>query len=78
VRGGRYTALLHGPESVLTAASFSADGREILTRETSGPPRRWRCEICAPASELLALADRRLAALGRTFSADERERYLGG
>ncbi len=75
--GGRYVGLLRGPESQLTAASFSDDSRDVLTTEKAGPPRRWRCDICGTAAELRALAESRLAALGRSFTADERERYFG-
>jgi hypothetical protein len=68
---------LRGPESVLIAAAFTPDGRSIVTSERDGPARKWGCDICGATPELLSLAERRLAATGRTLTDAERTQYLG-
>jgi hypothetical protein len=74
---GSNVTLLDGPTSHLRAAAFTPDGRSVVTRETDGAARRWVCVICGGPEELRAEAERRLAKLGRTLTAAERERYLG-
>jgi WD40 repeat protein len=73
---GRPLWSLYGPKS-LTAVAFQADSRTIVTREEDGVVRRYVCELCGSLEELMALAERRLDATGRTLTAAERARYLG-
>jgi WD40 repeat protein len=76
VATGRLLTYLRGHKGALTSASFSPDGRQILTSGRDGTVRRYTCTICGGISELVALAERRLAALSRLLSPGERERYL--
>jgi WD40 repeat protein len=77
VDGSEGVTLLRGPEQGLRAAAFTPDGRAVVTREIDGTARRWSCEICGGAEELQAQAERRLTALGRQLTDEERARYLG-
>ena len=49
----------------VTSASFSPDGRRVLTSSEDGTVRIYRCEICSGLDGLLALAKRRLAGFAR-------------
>jgi WD40 repeat protein len=51
----------HRRPSVLTSASFSHDGRRIITSGSDGTVRLYTCEVCATIDGLVALAKRRLA-----------------
>jgi WD40 repeat protein len=76
VATGHLLTYLHGYEGPLTSASFSPDGQQILTSGRDGTVRSYVCTICGGISELVALAERRLAALSRLLSPAERARYL--
>jgi WD40 repeat protein len=76
-RTGEFVALLRGPKTRVTAAAFSADSRTITTAERGGAVKRFRCDWCGTADELLVLADARMRATGQALTADERRRYLG-
>ena len=58
------------------SASFDASGDALLVAEADGSLSRYACEVCGGVEELLALADRRLAATGRELTAEERRHYL--
>jgi hypothetical protein len=68
---------LYGAKEPLTSASFSPDGKHILTSSRDGSVRTYFCEVCGGIDELLAVADARLAGLERRLTPQERERYLG-
>jgi WD40 repeat protein len=67
---------LQGPRAPVRAAEFSSPTR-IVTSGADGV-RTYDCDTCGGLKELLALAERRLAATHRELSAAERLRYLGG
>ncbi|HET9507693.1 MAG TPA: hypothetical protein VFO81_07100, partial [Gaiellaceae bacterium] len=77
-QAGELLLYLRGHKGRLTAAAFDPTGRWIVTAEVDGTVRAYRCELCGRAVQLLALADRRLATIGRTLTPAERARYLGG
>ena len=56
---------LGGHLKPLTSAVFDRSSRIILTASQDGTVRTYPCEICGGVDELLPLAERRLAALGR-------------
>jgi WD40 repeat protein len=68
---------LKGHEGIVTAATFDPSGRIIVTGGEDGTVRSYRCEVCGRLDELVALAERRLAATERELTSAERERYLG-
>jgi WD40 repeat protein len=68
---------LPGHESRVLAASFDPAGRTITTVGADGTLRSFRCEVCGGVADLLRLAERRLAAVGRELTAAERRLYLG-
>jgi WD40 repeat protein len=68
---------LKGHEGIVMAATFDPSGRIIVTGGEDGTVRSYRCDVCGGLAELVALAERRLAATGRELSSAERERYLG-
>jgi WD40 repeat protein len=76
-RTGDFVALLRGPESRLTGATFSPDSRTVRTSEAAGPVRAFRCSWCGGIDELLTLAAARMRATGSALTAEERARYLG-
>jgi WD40 repeat protein len=68
---------LYGHSGRLLAVSFDAAGRRIATVGVDGTLRAYTCSVCGGIRELLRLAERRLAATGRTLTPAERRRYLG-
>jgi len=74
---GQRMRFLHGHNGPLVAASFDSAGRRITTVGVDGTLRSHTCAICGAIPELLALAERRLAATGRELTSAERRRYLG-
>jgi hypothetical protein len=60
----------------LTSASFSPDGRRILTSSRDGTVRSYLCQLCGGIDALLGLADTRIAGLARLMTPAQRERYL--
>lgn len=74
---GELAKLLFGPEGPFTAAAFLPDSRTIVTVSGDGLLTGYDCRICGDIPELLALADERLRATGRTLTPEERELYLG-
>jgi WD40 repeat protein len=75
VATGRLVFFLRGHTATLTAASFSRDGRRILTADRTGARKSYRCEICGDLEDLVAIAERRLAATGRRLTPSRRARY---
>ena len=65
VRTGRLLSLLRTPSGILTAAVFGGPRYAIYTAGEDGTVRKYTCDVCAPASGLLELAERRLQQLGR-------------
>jgi WD40 repeat protein len=76
ISSGKLLTLLYGPTEPLTSASFSADGKRILTSSRDGTVRTYKCELCGGIDELLTLSNTRLAALSRFLTPDERTRYI--
>ena len=68
----------HATDVALTGASFSPNGKRILSTSADGTVRTYLCELCGGASDLLRIARARLAALADNLSTAERERYLRG
>ena len=68
--------LLQWHEGPVRAAAFSTPTR-IVTRGDDGV-RTYVCDVCGGLRQLVALAERRLAATSRDLSPAERRRYLGG
>jgi WD40 repeat protein len=48
----------------IRAGGFSADGHDVLLRDARGRTYAWHCGVCGDASELEALAEKRLEAAG--------------
>ncbi len=67
---------LQGHIGPVTAARFDPSGRVIVTGGVDGTVRKYVCDVCGGLSELLALADARLAATGRALTDKERARYF--
>jgi WD40 repeat protein len=63
--------LLRGHVGPLTSASFDPTGTVILTSGVDGTVRTYVCAVCRSGSALLATAQARLAATGRTLSPAE-------
>ena len=61
---------LQGHEGPVRAAAFSSPTR-IVTRGDDGV-RTYVCDVCGGLRQLVALAERRLAATSRELSSDER------
>jgi WD40 repeat protein len=73
---GLLRAFLRGHSAVLTSAGFDPTGNWILTAGRAGNVRIYRCETCGPIASLEALAEKRLAQIGRTLSPAERAKFL--
>jgi hypothetical protein len=58
------------------SVSFDASGDAVLVAGSDGALSSYSCEICGSVAELLALADRRMAATGRELTPEERRHYL--
>jgi WD40 repeat protein len=63
-RTGRLLSLLRGHAGPLVSAEFGRKGYDVFTAGQDGTVRTYTCEVCAPLSGLLALADRRRAGVG--------------
>jgi WD40 repeat protein len=68
---GKERAVLRGTGAGVHAVAWSPDGTRIASAGADGLILIWLTRL----QDLLALADRRLAATGRAFSAAERDRY---
>jgi WD40 repeat protein len=68
--------LLQADVGRLAAASFDATGLAVLVAGSDGTLSSYSCEVCGGVADLLALADRRLAATGRELTSEERRHYL--
>ncbi len=73
---GRRESNLYGSLRPLTSATFSPDGTRILAAGVDGKVRMYRCEICGTLTQLVALAEKRLAGTGRKLTPAERRMYL--
>jgi WD40 repeat protein len=67
---------LRGHDGRVLATSFDGVGRTVLTIGVDGTLRSYRCEVCGGVPELLQVAERRMAATGRTLTSAERRLYL--
>ena len=76
VRNRSALFFLHGNTDLVTSASFTPDGRTIVSSSADGTVRTYRCDLCGGLDELLTLARRQLAATHRTLTPAERRRYL--
>ncbi|MFN0067958.1 MAG: WD40 repeat domain-containing protein [Limisphaerales bacterium] len=65
---------LVGQGGAIRTLNFSADGRRAVVGSMLAPARVYATDICASATDLLALAERRAA---RQPTAKERQKYLG-
>jgi hypothetical protein len=66
------------PLDTTVGASFSPDGRRILTTSADGTVRTYACDLCGGTQELLRIARAPLAALAENLSQEESGRYLRG
>lgn len=73
---GELLRLLRGPAGPFTAVAFRPDSQTIVAL-SGGKVSSYRCEVCGPLSETVALADERLRATGRELTPEERSLYLG-
>jgi WD40 repeat protein len=76
VSDGRLLLYLRGHTQPLTSASFSPDGRRILTSSRDGTVRTYLCELCGGIDDLQRLANERMAGLSRGLTQIQRRRYL--
>jgi WD40 repeat protein len=76
VGSGDIVLRLRGHEGTTTAATFDPSGKLIVTGGIDGTVRTYSCEICGAIDDLLALADKRIAATRRELTPEEREQYL--
>ncbi len=60
-QSGRLLSLLSGHKGALRAAAFARPGYALFTAGDDRTVRTYTCEVCGRISDLLALADRRLA-----------------
>jgi WD40 repeat protein len=65
VRTGRLLTLLRGHVGPLKTTVFGGSRYAIYTAGQDGTVRKYTCELCAPASTLLEIAERRLEQVGR-------------
>jgi WD40 repeat protein len=77
-RAGQIVLRLQGHEGTVSAVAFDPSGQTIVTGGVDGTVRTYRCELCGGVDELIALAERQLAATQRELTPAERELYLGG
>lgn len=77
VATGQRFLFLRGYEGRVLAAAFDRTGRRITAFGADGTLRAYQCEVCGGIPELLRLAERRVAATGRTLTETERRRFLG-
>ncbi len=68
---------LQGHEGPFTATGFDPSGRLIVSGGVDGTVRTYSCQICGGLDELVALAERRLAATGRELTDADLEQALG-
>ena len=61
VRTGDLLTLLDGHFGPIRRAKFGEHGYTVFTAGDDGTVRTYTCEVCAPVSDLLRLADRRIA-----------------
>ena len=61
VRTGDLLTLLDGHFGPIRGAKFGEHGYTVFTAGDDGTVRTYTCEVCAPVSDLLRLADRRIA-----------------
>jgi WD40 repeat protein len=59
--------------TAMTSATFSRDGRRVLTSSNDGVLRIWSTEAAAPLNEVESAARQRLT---RGYTAAERSEYL--
>jgi WD40 repeat protein len=76
VASGELVFYLRGHEGRVISASFTPDGRRIVTASEDGTVRTYRCAVCGPLDELVVLAERRLRATDRALTPSEQTRYL--
>jgi WD40 repeat protein len=60
----------------LESASFSPEGRRILTASDDGTVRLYTCGICARIPGLVRLAEERLVQVSRGLTPPQRRKYL--
>jgi hypothetical protein len=72
---GRSVAELRGHAAPVLAARWSPDGKLLVTASADGTAQMYRCDMCIPIPELLALARTRVT---RDLRPEERERFLSG
>lgn len=68
-----YLFELHRQSEPLNSASFSPDGKFVLTAGWDKLAIIYDCEACGSIDELLALAQRRVT---RVLTQEEKQRYL--
>jgi len=73
---GELLRLLRGPAGPFTSVGFLPDSQTIVA-VSGGKVTSYRCEVCGPLAETIALADRRLAETGRRLTPEERSLYRG-
>ena len=76
VGSGEVILRLRGHVGTTTAATFDSSGALIVTGGIDGTLRTYECEVCGGVSDLLELADSRLAGTRRELTPEEREQHL--
>jgi WD40 repeat protein len=77
LRTGERLTFLRGNTEPIASVAFDPASRMVVTGSVDGTVRTYRCDLCGDLEHLVALATRRLATTGRTFTPAERQRYLG-
>jgi WD40 repeat protein len=72
-RGGD-PVVVHGFGASVETVTFTRD-TDLVTAHDDGSVRAWRCEVCGPVDDVLALARKHTT---RDFTPEERTRYLNG